>query len=104
MMGCVPFFFLCRVFWVEDRLARYKVFQAKKFGKERAQQLAEDWFHRARAGHVSGSSKGLRSVHGGQAGPRAKKVKVEPGRVVAVGDTCGFGGLSDSKARRKEAL
>ncbi|PHJ24176.1 ap2 domain transcription factor ap2vi-3 [Cystoisospora suis] len=93
-----------RVFWVEDRLARYKVFQAKKFGKERAQQLAEDWFHRARAGHVHGSSKGLKSVHGGQAGPRAKKVKVEPGRVVAVGDTCGFTGLTDSKVRRKEAL
>ncbi|CBZ52117.1 unnamed protein product [Neospora caninum Liverpool] len=65
-----------RVFWVEDRLARYKVFQAKKFGKERAQQLAEDWYHRARAGHVSVGSRGLRGVQS-QGAPKAKKIKTE---------------------------
>ncbi|PFH32898.1 AP2 domain transcription factor AP2VI-3 [Besnoitia besnoiti] len=67
---------LFRVFWVEDRLARYKVFQAKKFGKERAQQLAEDWYHRARAGHVSVGSRSLRGVQG-QGAPKAKKLKTE---------------------------
>lgn len=64
-----------RVFWMEDPQARYKVFQSKKFGKERAQQLALDWLRRAKAGVIHGSGRGPRA--GGVPGFRTKRGRSE---------------------------
>ncbi|XP_026191426.1 uncharacterized protein LOC34617588 [Cyclospora cayetanensis] len=60
-----------RVFWMEEPQARYKVFQSKKFGKERAQQLALEWLRRAKAGAIHGSGRGPR----GSAGSLGYRVK-----------------------------
>lgn len=69
---------LRRVFWQEEPQARYKVFQSKKFGKERAQQLAEEWLRRARIGSLGG---GLRAARVGASGSgcqsRPKRLKTE---------------------------
>ncbi|CDJ48406.1 hypothetical protein, conserved [Eimeria brunetti] len=64
-----------RVFWMEEPQARYKVFQSKKFGKERAQQLALEWLHRAKAGAIHGSGRGPRV--GGPSAYRFKRGRHE---------------------------
>lgn len=60
---------------MEEPQARYKVFQSKKFGKERAQQLALEWLRRAKAGAIHGSGRGARL--GGAPGYRAKRGRLE---------------------------
>ncbi|KAL8426209.1 hypothetical protein Efla_007760 [Eimeria flavescens] len=67
-----------RVFWMEEPQARYKVFQSKKFGKERAQQLALEWLRRAKLGALGGSGRGPRGAPSGEpAGHRAKRGRHE---------------------------
>lgn len=60
---------------MEEPQARYKVFQSKKFGKERAQQLALEWLHRAKAGAIHGSGRGPRV--GGPSAYRFKRGRHE---------------------------
>ncbi|KAL8450810.1 hypothetical protein Emed_002267 [Eimeria media] len=70
-----------RVFWMEEPQARYKVFQSKKFGKERAQQLALEWLRRAKLGALNGFARGPRGAGGGGGphGYRAKRGRQEGG-------------------------
>ena len=60
---------------MEEPQARYKVFQSKKFGKERAQQLALEWLRRAKAGAIHGSGRGPRVA--GATGYRVKRGRHE---------------------------